>query len=179
MCFSIGLADGGVHLAQAVGRVEVAAREEEDHHARLRDVLLERADLLQVVDVEEDEARRERVADVLLERPGEVLRVQVPALEPPLGGDEDQALARALAESLSPPVAGVAAEAGVGGVADERLVGEMVTLGIEEAAAAAALLAVSLGDRSLSRRLWPFAEPSPGLLPLGSDRLSASSLGCF
>ena len=108
--------------------------------------------------------------------PGEVLRVQVPALEPPLGGDEDQALARALAESLSPPVA---AEAGVGGVADERLVGEMVTLGIEEAAAAVALLAVSLGDHSLSRRLWPFAEPSPGLLPLGSDRLSASSLGCF
>ena len=102
--------------------------------------------------------------------------MQVPALEPPLGGDEDQALARALAESLSPPVA---AEAGVGGVADERLVGEMVTLGIEEAAAAVALLAVSLGDRSLSRHLWPFAEPSPGLLPLGSDRLSASSLGCF
>ena len=85
--------------------------------------------------------------------------MQVPALETPLGGDEDQALARALAESLSPPVA---AEAGVGGVADERLVGEMVTLGIEEAAAAAALLAVSLGFHSLSRRLWPpFAEPFP------------------
>ena len=72
-------------------------------------------------------------------------------------------------------MAGVAAEAGVGGVADERLVGEMVTLGIEEAAAAAALLAVSLGFHSLSRRLWPFAEPSPGLLGAAFGRLDPTA----
>ena len=48
------LPQGGVNLTKAIPRVEIAAREQEEHALRPFDVQLERADVLQVVDVEED-----------------------------------------------------------------------------------------------------------------------------
>ncbi len=86
--------------------------------------------------------------------PGELLRVQVPAMPAPAasllsGGtqapgidqmDEEEALARALEESMTPTTR--AAVAAVGQQADERLIGELVMMGIEEELAAAAAMAV-------------------------------------
>ena len=96
--------------------------------------------------------------------PGELLRVQVPAAPAPAVGaggggggmlaldemDEEEMLARALAESMTPTPRGGSGVSPAGSapppvaalVPDERLVGELVMMGIEEGAAAAAAVAV-------------------------------------
>mmetsp|Transcript_8680 Transcript_8680/g.20499 ORF Transcript_8680/g.20499 Transcript_8680/m.20499 type:complete len:440 (+) Transcript_8680:1107-2426(+) len=61
------------NLAQAVLGLEVALGDEDHDHRRLLDVLLEGADVLEVVDVEEDRRTRQQQAELPLDRGALVL----------------------------------------------------------------------------------------------------------
>merc|ERR1719272_2405336 len=63
----LALLHGAARLAQAVAALEVALGDEDHDHRRLLDVLLEGADVLEVVDVEEDGDAGEQQAELPLE----------------------------------------------------------------------------------------------------------------
>eukprot|EP00964_Phaeocystis_antarctica_P031903 scaffold18046_cov63-Phaeocystis_antarctica.AAC.3 len=105
----LALGHGAACLAQAVDRLEVALGDEDHHAGRRLDILLERIDRLEVVDVEEDGGVRQQHLELpldggalVLPRPPDVGEEQVPAVAllqrqvgHLLGGDRpDQRLAR-------------------------------------------------------------------------------------